>query len=108
MSRRLLRSVPAALFPLEKQLGRRARGLLRGRKQQQVTLDHGGGNVAELVAVVLRVVAEPLEGLVGIDRMAGHEDALRLLDHRAPAERSLKALVLGEALKCDVDRALEL
>ena len=57
---------------------------------------------------MLRVVAEHLECFVGVERMAGHEDALRLLDCRPSAERALEALVLAEALQRDVDRALQL
>ena len=49
-----------------------------------------------------------LEGGVGADRVPRHEDALRLLDHRTAPEGTLQALVLGEALQRDVDRALQL
>jgi hypothetical protein len=40
--------------------------------------------------------------------MAGHQDSLRLFDHRSAAESSLEVVVLGEALESDVDRALQL
>ena len=40
--------------------------------------------------------------------MAGHEDPLCLFDHGTPPECSLQALILAEALKRDVDRALQL
>ena len=73
-----------------------------------MALDDGRGDVAELAAVVLRVVAEALERRVGVDRVAGHQDPLRLLDQGPPAERALQRLVLGEALERDVDRALQL
>ena len=73
-----------------------------------MALDDRRGHVAELAAVGLGVVAQPLEGRVGVDRVARHQDPLRLLDQRAPPERSLQALVLGEALEGDVDRALQL
>ena len=73
-----------------------------------MALDDGGGDVAELAAVVLGVVAQHLEGPVGVDRVAGHQDPLRLLDQRPTPERALQALVLGEALERDVDRALQL
>ena len=54
------------------------------------------------------MVAQHPESLVGVDRVAGHQDSLRLLDHRAAAERSLQVVVLGEPLQGDVDRALQL
>ncbi len=60
------------------------------------------------MAVVLRMVAQHLEGSICIDCMAGHQDPLRLLDRGPPPKRSLQAVVLGETLQCDVDRALEL
>src|SRR5204863_1195926 len=73
------------------------------REQEEVTLDDGICDVDELAPVVLRVVAEHLECVVGVDRMARHEDALRLLDCRPSAEGALEALVLAEALQRDVD-----
>ena len=73
-----------------------------------MALDDGRGDVAELAAVVLGVVAQHLERPVGGRGVARHEDSLRLLDERAAPERSLEALILGEALECDVDRALQL
>jgi hypothetical protein len=54
------------------------------------------------------VVAQHPERLVGIDCVAGHQDSFRLLDHRPAPERSLQAVVLGETLQGDVDRALQL
>ena len=72
-----------------------------------MALDHCRRDVAELAAVVLGVVAQHLERALGVDRVPGHEDALRLLDQRAAPEGSLQALVLGEALQRDVDRALQ-
>jgi hypothetical protein len=65
-------------------------------------------DVDELVAVVLRVVAQHLERPVGIDGVSGHQDPFRLLDRRPPPERALQAVVLGETLQRDVDRALQL
>ena len=73
-----------------------------------MAVDYGGGDVAEFAPVVLGVVAELLEGLVGVDRVAGHQDALCLLDLGAPPECALEALVFGEALEGDVDCALKL
>lgn len=64
-------------------------------------------NVDQLLSIVLRVGAEHLERPLLVDRMAGHQDPLRLLDHRPAAERSLEVLILGEALQRDVDRALQ-
>jgi hypothetical protein len=57
---------------------------------------------------VLGVLTEHPEGPVRIDRVAGHEDPLRLLDHRPPSESSLQVVVLGEPLERNVDRALQL
>ena len=64
-------------------------------------------DVDHLLAVGLGMVSQHPEGQVGVDRMPRHEDALRLLDERAPAEGALKALILRESLQGDVDRALE-
>ena len=71
-----------------------------------MAFDDGGGDVAEFVAVVLGVVAQHLEGAVGGRRVAGHQDAFGLFDQSAPAECSLKVLVLGESLQGDVDLAV--
>jgi len=60
------------------------------RQQQEMAVDDRLGDVDHLVAVVLRVVAEYLERSVGVDRMAGHQDPLRLLDQRPAAERTLQ------------------
>ena len=63
-----------------------------------MALDDRFSDVHELPAVVLGVTPEHLERLVCIDRMAGHEDPLRLLDRRAAAE----ALRVWSAKRCDV------
>ncbi len=73
-----------------------------------MAFDDRGGDVAELSAARLGMGAKALEGGVGRDRVACHEDALRLLDHGTAAERALQALILREPLQGDVDRALEL
>ena len=73
-----------------------------------MAFDDGGGDVAELAAVVLGVIALHLESTVGVDRMAGHQDALGLFDQGAAAECSLQVLVLRESLQGDVDCTLEL
>src|SRR5581483_785487 len=86
---------------------RRLRLRRRRGKKEQVALDDGGGDVAELAPVVLGVVAQHLERTVGVDRVAGHQDAFRLLDQRTAPERPLQALILAEALERDVDRALQ-
>jgi hypothetical protein len=54
------------------------------------------------------VGAKHLERPVLVDGVACHQDSLRLFDDRPPTECSLEALVLGEALQRDVDRALQL
>ncbi len=51
---------------------------------------------------------EDREGGVCVDAVALHEDALRLLDDRAPAERALQVLEFGVAAQRDLDRASEL
>ena len=73
-----------------------------------MAFDHGGCDIAEFAAVVLGVVAKSLEGAVGVDRVAGHQDPFCLFDDRSPTEHSLQVLVLGEALERDVDRVLQL
>ena len=78
------------------------------REKQEVAVDDRLGDVDEFVAVVLRVVAQHVERSVGVDRVAGHEDPLRLLDRCPAPERALQAVVFGEALQRDVDRALQL
>jgi hypothetical protein len=45
------------------------------------------------------VVAQHLERSVGVHRVAGHQDPLRLLDHRPAPERALQTVVLGEPLR---------
>jgi hypothetical protein len=65
-------------------------------------------DVHHLVAVVLGVVAQHLERSIPVDCVPCHQDPLGLLDQSAASERSLQAVVLGEALKRDVDRALKL
>jgi hypothetical protein len=40
------------------------------------------GDVEQLVAVLLRVVAQHLEGVTGVDRVTGGQDLFRLLDRR--------------------------
>src|SRR5579864_7187458 len=56
------------------------------RKEEEVAFDDGCGDVAEFAAVVLGVVAQHLEGVVGVGGVAGHEDAFGLFDDGAPAE----------------------
>jgi len=45
-----------------------------------VAIDDRLRDVDELAAVVLRVVAQQLEGPIGVNRMASHQDALCLFD----------------------------
>jgi hypothetical protein len=85
-----------------------SRGLRGWWEKEQVALDDGGGDVGEFVSGVLGVVAEHRECLVGVDRVLVHQDALCLFDHGAASEGSLQAVVFGEALQRDVDRALQL
>lgn len=73
-----------------------------------MAIEDRGSNVGELVAVVLGVVAQHPERLVGVDRVASHQDPFCLLDHRPAPERSLEVVVLGEALQGDVNRTLQL
>ena len=63
-------------------------------------------HIDELAAAALRVLAQHCEGRFGVACVTRHQDALRLLDDGAATERALKAVVLGEALQRDLDRAL--
>src|SRR5690349_1580482 len=82
--------------------------MLCTRHQQEMTLDDCRGDVGQLAAVVLGVVAEQLERTVRVDGVTRHKDSLRLLDQSATAESTLQVLVLREALERYVDRALQL
>jgi hypothetical protein len=73
-----------------------------------MALDECPGDVGQLAPVLLGVLAQHRERVIGVDRMALHQDPLRLLDERAPLKCVLQVVVLGEALEGDVDRALEL
>ena len=73
-----------------------------------MALDDCRGDVHELAAIVLGMVPEHFESSVGVDAMACHEDPLGLFDRGAAPEGPLEVLVLGEALQCDVDGALQL
>jgi diguanylate cyclase (GGDEF)-like protein/PAS domain S-box-containing protein len=73
-----------------------------------VAVDNRSRDVAELLAAVLGVLAKQGERCVGVDAVPGHQDAFRLLDDGSPPEGALQILVLGEALKRHVDRALQL
>src|SRR5690348_17812522 len=73
-----------------------------------MAVDDRLGDVDDLVAVVLRVVAQHFERPLGADPVPSHQDSLGLLDDRAAPECALEAVVLGEALQRDVDRALQL
>ena len=97
----------AILAPLLRRRGALGDRRLR-RQQQQVAFDHCFCDLDESAAVVLRVVTQHVECLVGVDCVPCHEDALGLLDQSAPPEGALQAVVLGESLEGDVDRALEL
>jgi hypothetical protein len=72
-----------------------------------MVVDDRLGNVDQLVAVVLRVVAQHVERTIGVDPVAGHQDALCLFDRSAATERALQAVVVGKPLQGDVDRALQ-
>src|SRR5471032_2326332 len=87
---------------------RQSRLLERSRRKENVALDDRLGDIDELASVGLRVTSQQFEGLVRGNRVASHEDALGLLDRRPPPESALQALVFGEPLQGDVDRALEL
>lgn len=69
-------------------------GLLRRRgKQEEVAVDDGGGDVAELAPVVLGVVAELLEGISEIVREESREALLGALENaRSIVSRSLDDL----------------
>lgn len=74
-----------------------ARFRLRGCVKESVALDDRLGYVDKPAAVPLGVPSKLLEGLVGGNAVAFHEDAFGLFDGRASAERSLEVVKLGEA-----------
>jgi hypothetical protein len=71
-------------FDAEARFGALASGLgggqlqQRRRKQQQMAVDDRLRYVDHLLAVVLRVLAEHVEGMVGVDRVPGHQNPLGL------------------------------
>src|SRR4029453_13873145 len=68
--------------------------------------DNRRGDVDELPVGCASVRPKQLEGGVLGYRVALHEDSLGALRDRAPPECALQAVVLGEAAKHHVDRAL--
>jgi hypothetical protein len=50
----------------------------------------------------------PLGRSVLVDRVAAHQNSLRLLDHGSASERPFEVVELGEAAQHDVNRSLEL
>jgi hypothetical protein len=85
-----------------------ARFRLRGCVKESVALDDRLGYVDKPAAVPLGVPSKLLEGLVGGNAVAFHEDAFGLFDGRASAERSLEVVKLGEAEESNFECALEL
>ena len=71
-------------------------------------LRHRLGHVDELLAGLLRVRLEQGEGGFGVDAASLHEDALGLLDDRAPPKGPLQVLELRKATQRDVESALQL
>lgn len=61
-----------------------------------MVVDDALGDVDQLAAVALRALTEELEGRLLADLMAIHQDALGTLDHGAPPEGALQAVILGE------------
>src|SRR5579862_1709432 len=66
------------------------------------------GDVDQLPAVALGMVAKELKRGLGVDRVTTHQNSLSLFDRRAPPKGSLEVLILGKTLERDVDRALQL
>lgn len=64
----------------------------------------GFGDVDEFSAVALGVIAEELEGLLFVDAVSCHEDALRPFDGGPSTEGAFEVVELGEAAQGDVDR----
>jgi len=71
-----------------------------------VAVDDGGGEVDQLAVADTRLIAKHLEGVLLIDGMPFHQDALGTLDRCAAAERALEVAELGESAQHDVNRAL--
>ena len=55
-------------------------------------LDDPCGDVTQLDVVVLRQPSQEVEGAVGVEVVALHQDALRLTDQLARVDRDLQAL----------------
>lgn len=73
-----------------------------------MAVDNRLGDVENLAAAVLGVVAKKLEGSLVIESVTLHQDALGPLDHGATAECALEAVVFRKPAQHDVDRALDL
>src|SRR5690349_10866536 len=78
------------------------------RGEQQVAVEDRRRNVDELSPRPSRVVPQQGEGVLLVDLVALHEDALGTLGLGAPAEGTLQVVVLGEAAEGDVEGALQL
>ena len=63
-----------------------------------MTVQERVGDLLELATRSPRMVAEHHERGISGDALAGHQDALRPLDHRAPLECLLESPELCEAL----------
>src|ERR1700691_703813 len=74
--------------------------------QESVPVDYGRGEVHEPAVIDPGLLAQHLECARLVDAVALHEYALGSLDQRTAPERALEVLVLGEASKHYVDRAL--
>ena len=66
------------------------------------------GNLNKLASVLLGMGSEECKGLVCVDPVSGHEDALCLFDDGASSECALQVAELGEASERDVERILQL
>ena len=71
-----------------------------------MAVDDGGREVDELAVVDARLLAQHLERARAVDGVTFHQDPLRAFDERAASERAFQIVILGEATKDDVDRAL--
>ena len=71
-------------------------------------MDDRLGEIEKFDAVLLRVAAEQVKGLLVVDCVGCHEDAFGAFDHGAAGEGAFEVVVFGEATQDDVERRLEL
>lgn len=68
-----------------------------------MAVDYGGGEVDEFAVVDPRVLAEQFVGVLVVDGVAFHQDALGAFDQRSAGKCAFEVVVFGEAPQHDVD-----